>query len=94
MTESELKKLINEITGKPVHVSHITKEIMAKNVEQIPSQSIGVYMQSAEICAELTRNREFSAQTKLCDDVLTVTGHSGMHMDEWIKRFIQNESVN
>lgn len=94
LTESELEKLINKITGKPVHVSHITKEIMAKNFEQISSQSIRLYMQSAEVCAELTRNREFSAQTKLCDDVLTVTGHSGMHMDEWLKRFIQNSAVN
>lgn len=94
LTESELVKMFEMVTGKQVQVTQMTKEFMANIFEQITSPEVRIYMKSAEICADLTRNMKFEAQTKLCDDVLTVTGHPGTHMVEWIKDIYKKSLSN
>lgn len=68
-----------------------TLEEMKAAFDQIPSNQVRAYMDSAMICARLTKEGKFRAQTALCDDVLTVTGHPGTTMREWLGKTLLGE---
>ncbi len=84
LTGSQMADLISEVTGKPVNVHYQTIEEMKAMFDMIPSNQIRAYMDSAMICAKLTQEQKFKAQTAICDDVLTVTGHPGTTMRDWM----------
>lgn len=84
LTGSEMASMIGEVTGKPVNVHYQTLDEMRLAFDRIPSNQVKAYMDSAIICAKLTQEQKFKAQTAICDDVLTVTGHPGTPMQEWM----------
>lgn len=91
LNADDMAAIFEEETGKKVTVTYVSGDDMAKAFEQISDPGIRTYMKSALICSELTRKNKFAAQTAKQDDVLTVTGHPGTSMREYVRKvFVSN----
>lgn len=92
LTADEFANILSEAIQHKVTWTDVSVDAQRHNFSMITDPGTRLYMDSALITMSLTRELKFPAQTAIHDDVMTVTGHKGTSMRQWVVNMIRDRN--
>lgn len=92
LTGPEVASILSKAAGREITCNALSPESLEAYVTQIQNPGARAYMESAVITMKLAESGQMQAQTVVRDDVLTVLGRPGTTMEEWARKYFNQDN--